>query len=208
MASARWGEWQASNTVALTVKRVRGDHHGEPVIGVCSNYLCDASEGDVVDAVGPFGTSFLMADDPRAKYLMICTGTGIAPMRAMIRRNRALGAMGAERMTLFYGGRSRAEMPYLDELAPLAPAALELHLALSREPGCEKRYVQDLIAQEGSSIFELLADANCYVYLCGLKGMEHGVLAAFESVCREHGLAWSGIHEMMKAQRRIHIETY
>ena len=38
--------------------------------------------------VGPFGTSFLMPNHPGANLLMICTGTGSAPMRAMTERRR------------------------------------------------------------------------------------------------------------------------
>lgn len=34
-----------------------------------------------------------------------------------------------------------------------------------------------------------LADENCYIYLCGLKGMETGVLDAMQSICLRHGIA-------------------
>ena len=37
--------------------------------------------GDKVQVVGPFGASFLMANHPKSHLIMICTGTGSAPMR-------------------------------------------------------------------------------------------------------------------------------
>ena len=51
--------------------------------GVASNYLCDLRVGDKVQVIGPFGASFLMPNHPKSHIVMICTGTGSAPMRAM-----------------------------------------------------------------------------------------------------------------------------
>ena len=38
-------------------------------------------------------------------------------------------------------------------------------------------------------VVQMLQDDNCYIYLCGLKGMEEGVVGAFRDVCWEHGQA-------------------
>ena len=56
--------------------------------GVASNYLCDRAKGDEVQVVGPYGTTFLMPNHPGSSLLMVCTGTGSAPMRAMTERRR------------------------------------------------------------------------------------------------------------------------
>src|SRR5438874_5542597 len=88
IASPRDGERPRYNNAALTVKRVTHDHDGHPVQGVASNYLCDLAKGAHVKVVGPFGTSFLMPNHPDSSLLMICTGTGSAPMRAMTERRR------------------------------------------------------------------------------------------------------------------------
>ena len=69
-----------------------------PVRGVASNYLCDLKKGDKVTVVGPYGTSFLMPNHPGSSLLMICTGTGSAPMRAMTeRRRRRIATQGRRR---------------------------------------------------------------------------------------------------------------
>ncbi|MBS0445470.1 MAG: benzoyl-CoA 2,3-epoxidase subunit BoxA, partial [Proteobacteria bacterium] len=83
IASPRNGERPGYNNLALTVKRVLEDHQGRPVRGVASNYVCDLKVGDKVQVIGPFGHSFLMPNHPKSNIVMVCTGTGSAPMRAM-----------------------------------------------------------------------------------------------------------------------------
>ena len=78
VSSPRDGERPNTNNLSLTVKREPG--------GKASTYLCDLARGDQVALSGPFGSTFLMPDDPSAKVLMICTGTGSAPFRAMTMR--------------------------------------------------------------------------------------------------------------------------
>ncbi len=90
VASPRNGERPGYNNASLTVKRVLEDHDGKPVRGVASNHLCDLAVGDTVQVIGPFGTSFLMPNHPKSHIVMICTGTGSAPMRAMTEWRRRL----------------------------------------------------------------------------------------------------------------------
>jgi benzoyl-CoA 2,3-dioxygenase component A len=54
----------------------------------------------------------------------------------------------------------------------------------------------------------MLADDNCYVYICGLKGMEGGVDEAFADACRTQGLDWSALLPALRASGRYHVETY
>ena len=66
VASPRNGERPGYNNVSLTVKRVLEDHHGRPVRGVASNYLCDLKVGDNVEVTGPFGTELPDAEPPES----------------------------------------------------------------------------------------------------------------------------------------------
>lgn len=207
VANARDGEIPGTNRVALTVKRVTEDREGRPFRGVCSNYLCDLAPGATVRAVGPFGTTYLMPDDPDASLIMICTGTGVAPMRAMIERRRRVNG-GSGTMILFFGGRTPDELPYRDDLQGLPGHLVAVNLAYSRLAGRPKQYVQDSIRTHSECLRPLLTDERCYVYLCGLKGMEGGVLEALRDACDGSGLTWEAVAETMKAQGRLHIETY
>lgn len=208
IASPRDGERPGYNNVALTVKRVEQDHAGQPVRGVASNFLCDLARGDAVRVVGPFGSTFLMPNHREASMMMICTGTGSAPMRAMTERmRRNLDQFAGQRM-LFFGARNARELPYFGPLMKLPPDFLDIHFAFSRDAGQPRRYVQDAIRDAGASVARLLNDPHGHVYICGLKGMEDGVLAAFGQVCAEAGLSWAELETRMKAEGRLHIETY
>ena len=122
IASPRNGERAGYNNLSLTIKRVLEDHQGKPVRGVASNYLCDLKVGDKVHVIGPFGTSFLMPNHPRSNIVMICTGTGSAPMRAMTewrRRLRQSGKFEGGKLMLFFGARTKEELPYFGPLQSL-----------------------------------------------------------------------------------------
>src|SRR5256886_2278313 len=191
IASPREGERPRYNNVALTVKRVTHDHDGKPVPGVASNFLCDLVKGAQVKVVGPFGSSFLMPNHPGSSLLMVCTGTGSAPMRAMTeRRRRRIAQKEGGELMLFFGARVAGELPYFGPLLKLPKDFIDINLAFSRVPGKQKQYVQDLIRDRSEDVARLLADKNCHVYICGLKGMEAGVAEAFRDVCRRHELDW------------------
>jgi benzoyl-CoA 2,3-epoxidase subunit A len=209
IASARDGERPRYNNVALTVKRVTHDHDGKPVAGVASNYLCDLAKGDQVKVVGPFGASFLMPNHPGSSLLMICTGTGSAPMRAMTeRRRRRIAEKEGGSLMLFFGARAPEELPYFGPLMKLPKDFIDINLAFSRVPGKQKQYVQDLIRQRAGDVARLLADENCFIYVCGLKGMEDGVAQAFQEVCSQHGMDWAAVLPTLREKGRYHLETY
>jgi benzoyl-CoA 2,3-epoxidase subunit A len=209
VASPREGERPRYNNLALTVKRVAEDHDGVPVQGVCSNYLCDLRKGDEVKVVGPFGATFLMPNHPGSSLMMICTGTGSAPMRAMTeRRRRRRDQNEGGDLLLFFGSRTPEELPYFGPLKTLPPEFIDINLAFSRLPGKPKIYVQDLIRTRADRVARMLSDDNAYIYICGLKGMESGVIEAFRDVARAHDLNWDELKPQLLRKGRLHIETY
>ena len=209
VASPRDGERPRYDNLSLTVKRVTADHEGNAVSGVASNYLCDLKKGDKVNVVGPYGTSFLMPNHPGSNLLMICTGTGSAPMRAMTERRRRKSAPAEDgKLMLFFGARTAAELPYFGPLTRLPKEFIDINLAFSRVPGQPRQYVQDLIRGRAEDVVRLLKDENTYLYLCGLKGMEKGVDEAFADICSRNGLDWKAVQAGLLQQGRYHVETY
>lgn len=209
VASPRDGERPKYNNLSVTVKRVTEDHSGNAVRGMCSNYLCNLRNGDQVSVVGPYGTSFLMPNHAGSSLLMVCTGTGAAPMRAMTerrRRRRPLAEGG--KLMLFFGARSAGELPYFGPLMKLPKEFIDINLAFSRTPGEPKRYVQDLIRARADDVARLLVDDESYIYICGLKGMEQGVDAALRDVCSRNGVIWDTLLERLRENGRYHVETY
>ena len=211
VASPRNGERPGYNNLSLTIKRVLEDHQGQPVRGVASNYLCDLQVGDSVQVIGPFGASFLMPNHPRSHIVMICTGTGSAPMRAMTewrRRLRTSGRFEGGKLMLFFGARTKEELPYFGPLQSLPKDFIDLNFAFSRTPGQPKTYVQDAMRSRAADVARLLADPNSHFYVCGLKSMEEGVLLALRDIASQAGLNWDEIGAALKRDGRLHLETY
>jgi benzoyl-CoA oxygenase/reductase BoxA protein len=209
IASPRDGERPGYNNLAITVKRVLVDHAGKPVKGVCSNYVCDLKKGDTVKVIGPFGSTFLMPNHPGSNLLMICTGTGSAPMRAMTeRRRRRRGKGDGGKLMLFFGARSQAELPYFGPLMNLPKDFMDINFAFSRTAGQPKRYVQDAMRERITDVAALLKDPHTYVYVCGVRGMEGGVLDALRDAAVTHGIVWDALHAQLKQEGRLHLETY
>ena len=211
VASPRNGERAGYNNLSLTVKRVKEDHQGQAIKGVCSNYLCDLQVGQKVQVIGPFGSSFLMPNHPQSNIVMICTGTGSAPMRAMTewrRRLRQTGKYEGGKLMLFFGARTQQELPYFGPLQKLPKDFIDINFAFSRTPGQPKRYVQDLMQERAADLGALLKDGNTCIYVCGLKRMEEGVLVALHDVATQAGMNWSDLGAMLQKEGRLHLETY
>ena len=211
IASPRNGERAGYNNISLTIKRVLEDHQGRPVRGVASNYMCDLAVGDTVQVIGPFGASFLMPNHPRSHIVMICTGTGSAPMRAMTewrRRLRASGKFEGGKLMLFFGARTQQELPYFGPLQNLPKDFIDINFAFSRTAGQPKRYVQDAMRERAADLAALLKDPNTFFCVCGLKSMEEGVVLALRDVAQQAGLDWETVGAALKKQGRLHLETY
>jgi benzoyl-CoA 2,3-dioxygenase component A len=211
IASPRNGERPGYNNASITVKRVLEDHQGRPVRGVASNHLCNLQVGDSVQVIGPFGASFLMPNHPKSHIVMICTGTGSAPMRAMTewrRRLRSSGKFEGGKLLLFFGARTQEELPYFGPLQNLPKDFIDSNFAFSRTSGQPKRYVQDLMRDRAPDLAVLLQDPNAYFYVCGLKAMEEGVVLALRDIAVQAGLDWDAVGAALRREGRLHLETY
>ncbi len=198
ISSPRDGERPNYNNLSLTVKR---EEHG-----VASNYLCDLKVGDEVQLTGPFGATFLIPDDPEARLLMICTGTGSAPMRAFTMRRQRVSGNQSGGMTMFFGARTPDSLPYFGPLKKVPKTLLDQHLVYSREG--QKEYVQDRMMVEEDLVADLIQDPKCHIYVCGLRGMEDGVERAFTSIAESVGQQWVALRDAMREEGRYHVETY
>ena len=200
VSNPRDGERPGYNNISLTVKRDEK--------GICSNYICDLEQGDVVNIVGPFGSTFLMPDDPSAHLLMICTGTGAAPMRAFTMRRQRVAAGASGGMTLFFGARSAGSLPYFGPLAKVPQSLLTQNLVFSRDPTLPKEYVQDRLLENTDTVVNLLMNPSTYIYICGLRDMEAGVEAAMSKIASNSGQNWKDLRDQMRTDGRYHVETY
>ena len=86
IASTRHGDDCQGSTVSLCVRQLQYEKDGTTINGVCSTFLCDIEPGAKVKITGPVGKEMLLPPDEEANVIMLATGTGIAPMRAYLRR--------------------------------------------------------------------------------------------------------------------------
>jgi len=200
LSSPRDGERPGVNNLSLTVKREEQ--------GLCSNYLCDLQRGEEVQVVGPFGSTFLMPEDPQARLVMICTGTGSAPFRAFTMHRQRTQPQAQDSMLLFFGARSPDSLPYFGPLKKVPDSFLHKHFAFSRMSDQPKAYVQDKLRESADLVANAMSDPHTYLYVCGLKVMEVGVEQALDDIARQHHLEWDTVRARMREEGRYHVETY
>jgi benzoyl-CoA 2,3-dioxygenase component A len=132
-------------------------------------------------------------------------------MRAMTewrRRLRASGKFEGGKLVLFFGARTKEELPYFGPLQTLPKDFIDINFAFSRATGQPKRYVQDAMRDRAVDVAHMLADPNAYFYVCGLKAMEEGVVLALRDIAVGAGLNWDDVAAGMKREGRLHLETY
>jgi ferredoxin-NADP reductase len=102
--------------------------------GLGTNYLFnEIKEGSEITLRGPVGV-FTMPDPLEKDLFLVCTGTGIAPFRAMIHhiKNHSLPH---QQIYLLFGCRRKEDLLYYDELKKLSDQMPNVHYlpTLSRE---------------------------------------------------------------------------
>merc|ERR1712183_849606 len=183
--------------------------------GVCSNFLCDTKPGDEVKMTGPAGKVMLLPEeDPNTDYIMVATGTGIAPYRGFVRRLFAEDTPAARAYKgeawLFLGVANSDALLYDDEFQAATKKGLRLDYALSREQTNAKggkMYIQDKVEEYKDQVFDLL-DNGAHMYFCGLKGMMPGIEDMLARVCEEKGLVYADWIKGLKTKDQWHVEVY
>jgi ferredoxin--NADP+ reductase len=195
VASPTSGEDGQGKHLATTVKRLIAEHWetGRLFLGLTSNYMCDLRAGDEVRLTGPAGKRFILPESPGDyDYIFFATGTGIAPFRGMVGDLMAAGAK--SRMILVMGSPYRTDVPYLGHFLRLHEEYpnFRYFTALSRErqdDGSEPMYVQDRMTADRDAFMPLLEGERTLVYICGLAGMEVGILQTMARMLPEGVLA-------------------
>jgi ferredoxin-NADP reductase len=121
--------------------------------GEVSPYLTDiVHDGDIIEVRGPIGGYFVWEPNLQQRLALIAGGSGIVPLRAML-RHRATNPVDAAPARLLYSARSAAELIYRTELDDLAArdAGLGVTYTLTRvQPqewrGYRRRIDLDMLA--------------------------------------------------------------
>jgi ferredoxin-NADP reductase len=156
--------------------------------GPASNALHALPPGARLEAGRPCG--YLIRSDPDAPTLWVGTGSGLAPLRAMIQEElgRERGTRGP-RLGLLFGCRTERDILWADELQTWARhhPRFQLFLTLSGPEGAwqgRRGYVQAHLA-------DALAQVQpTQVFICGLSTMTTSVEGALVAA----GFPKAGIH--------------
>jgi len=135
-------------------------------LGKASHYLFSLKGGEQIAIDGPYGI-FKLRQSTNDK-LFICTGTGVAPLRAMIQELVKNSAK--ESMTLIFGERTEHELLYRREFESLQKKHPRFTYVptLSRENGKwkgESGYVQTIVQKY------IKQPEKTDAYICGMKEM-------------------------------------
>ena len=142
----------------LHVRRVIG--------GQMSNYLFnEAKVGDLLRINGPRGT-FILRHTPNSDVVFLATGTGIAPIKAMLERIEEMPqALKPKSVKVFWGMRFRKEL-YWNPRDVFADLDYTPVLSQADEEWTGARgYVQDIMMQSQPDI------KNIQIYACGSDAM-------------------------------------
>jgi ferredoxin--NADP+ reductase len=217
VASARLGDDMSGDTFSLCVKRVvyTDPSSGREVRGVASNFICDLKVGDEVSCIGPSGRHFLLPEDDTNHLVMLGVGTGIAPYRAFVDYIYKDRRSWKGDIHLFFGARTEKEATYANAISRdlnQYSTQKNYHLVecLSRIDPSDPRkgYVQSHLPKHMNELWPILATGQFCLYICGLKGVEGGVVEALQKEVEAHGLAWDPWLKEKKAQGRWMIEVY
>jgi ferredoxin-NADP reductase len=154
--------------------------------GEVSPYLVDdLRPGDELELRGPIGGYFVWEESFGGPLLLIAGGSGVVPLRAMLRH----WAAGPRTTTprLLYSSRSEPEIIYGDELSELAQEGARVEFTLTRE------WPQDWAGHRGRIDRDLLAELawppadRPLVYVCGPTAFVEAIAEALVAAGHEPG---------------------
>lgn len=151
--------------------------------GRATGILYAMAPGDRVEATGPFGR-FVLRDDPPGRYLLVATGTGVSPYRAMLPQLRERLAGRQHEAVLLIGVRGPDELLFGEDLLRFARenAAFRVIASYSRRLS-EPPAPHERIGYVQAHLLELNPDAKRdVVYLCGNPDMIDAAVERLKAV--------------------------
>jgi ferredoxin-NADP reductase len=165
--------------VVLTVERLED--------GEVSPYLVDElRSGDGLELRGPVGGYFVWEDALGGPLLLVAGGSGVVPLRSMLRHHRA--SQSTVPVRLLYSARSLDEVIYRDELSRIGGHdGIEVRLTLTREQPEEWRGFRRRVDQKLLDAVGWPPRQRPLVYVCGPTGFVETTASALVALGHEPG---------------------
>jgi ferredoxin-NADP reductase len=154
--------------------------------GEVSPYLVDELRpGDMLELRGPIGGYFVWESSLGGPLLLLAGGSGVAPLRSIMRHHRSIGSTVPVR--LLYSARSVAEVIYRQELQAAGDAAVDIRFTLTREQpegwqGYGRRIDQELLQEVAWP-----PSAQPLIYACGPTAFVETAASALVALGHEPG---------------------
>ena len=144
--------------LVLTVERIEDGEVSPYLIG-------ELRPGDELELRGPVGGYFVWEEAQGGPLLLLAGGSGVVPLRAMLRHHAAVES--AVPVRLLYSARTIDDVIYRDELARLAADDVDVRYTLTREwpegwRGYRRRIDREILEEVAWP-----ANERPLVYVCG-----------------------------------------
>jgi cytochrome P450/NADPH-cytochrome P450 reductase len=172
--------------------------------GLASGFLAERSPGDRISvAVRPGSEHFSLPEDASTPIIMVCAGSGIAPLRGFLQQRKAQSESGITTgpIHLFFGvSHPECDLLYKDYFQSLVTNNLiHTHFSFSKKVDGAVKYVQDKLWSERAQVGELL-DAGAKILVCGDGAyMEPGIRQALLNIHASR-------HDISKTEADIWLE--
>lgn len=146
--------------------------------GIASEAIFHMNIGDEVEVSGPAGRLILQDEHPK-RYVLVATGTGVTPYRAMLNQIENISKKYNTKFLLLFGVRNTDECLYHDEFVKFTKynENFQFEVYYSRElPQVMHDYQHKGYVQTGFDNYNLDPETDM-IYLCGNPGM---IDAAYE----------------------------
>ena len=149
--------------------------------GLASTKLFNMNTGDTIDASGPYGI-FVLKEEPVDRYILVATGTGVTPYRAMIEELKPL-LNNNIKIELLFGARTPADAIYKDDFIQLATEYENFNYTVcySREmPENTAHAIEGYVQEQFKNLNIDPAVTNDICYLCGNPNMVDDAFQALQ----------------------------
>lgn len=134
----------------------------------------EAQANDLLRMEGPLGT-FCLRKNKASHLILLATGTGIAPVKAILEQLSTMPELNAySQIHLYWGGRTEQDI-YWQPNFPELPLSFTPVLSRITEWHGKTGYVQQAVISDGINL------KDAVVYACGSESMIHGAHAYLAS---------------------------
>jgi ferredoxin-NADP reductase len=154
--------------------------------GEVSPYLVDELRpGDELELRGPVGGYFVWEDSLGGPLMLVAGGSGVVPLRSMLRHHRAIASSVPVR--LLYSSRSLDEVVYRDELTRVAADKIDIRFTLTRDRPDGWRGYARRIDRELLRAAVWPPGEKPLVYVCGPTGFVEAAASALVELGHDPG---------------------